>query len=189
MTNTVGFKGFRPTEEITEEALAAALARLSTSNLYVYWVGETYKLRNASLRSNSLRTISEVKVPVPVETLITRAARISGSNGYNPATVKSGLYLHRNSKPAVYFALERKDDGSLVAATDIPYALGYANGLKRGDLVIPADAKEARELTKALAAAKKAAKVEAPPAPVKAEAPKLSTSVRKGRKAIAAATA
>jgi hypothetical protein len=189
--NTVGFKGFRKAEEITDEALNVALSRLSTSNLYVFWTGDTYKLRSASLRSNSLRTITEVKTPVPVEELIRRAARISGNQGYNPATVKSGLYLHRNSKPAVYFALERKEDGSFVAAADTPYALGFQNGLKRGDIVIPSDDKHAREITRAIAAAKKALpKVEqAAIAAPKTEQPKLTTVVKKGKKALAAANA
>lgn len=192
--NTVGFKGFRQTETISDEQLNAALSRLSTSNLYVFWTGNTYKLRTASLRSNALRTITELKTPVPVEELIRRAARISGEIGYNPATVKSGLYLHRNSKPAVYIAIERKEDGSFVAAADTPYADGFQGGLKRGDLVIAADDKHAVAITKAIKQAAKTApkQIEAAPAPktpvAQIEAPKTQI-VKRGKKQQALANA
>lgn len=171
--NRVGFKGFRKPEAITAETFTKAVERLEISNLYVFWTGNPYKSRSASLRSNALKTITEVRQPVPVKTLLDRAARIDGEIGYKPEVVKSGLYLHRNSKPAVYFALERKDDGSFVAATDVPYADGVPGGLKKGDLVIPAG-----QATKQIAAPAKADK----PAQIAAPATKLVKGSRRQAK-------
>jgi hypothetical protein len=155
--NRVGFKGFRRPEPITADAFTKAVDRLEISNLFVYWTGSPYKSRAASLRSNALKTITEVKTPVPVSTLLDRAAHLDGEIGYKPEVVKSGLYLHRNSKPAVYFALERKEDGSFVAATDVPYADGFPGGLKKGATVIAAGT-----ATKQIASPKKPAQIAAP---------------------------
>jgi hypothetical protein len=139
-----GFKGFRRPETISEDARKAAKARYGESGRFIYWTGEAYNARRESLRSNSLKALAVSKAPVPLADWIDLAAKVVDSElgiGYDPASVRAGLYLHRGSKPAVYFELKRRDDGAYVSANEVPYAQGYPKGLKTGDVVIPAEAK------------------------------------------------
>lgn len=135
-----GFKGFRKPQQITDDALKASIERMSgIKGRYIYWCGEPYKARVQSLRSNSLATISEKRKPIALVDWITRAARVvSKEVGYSPERVREGLYLHRNSKPAVFFELERDAKGNFVSVNDVPNASGFPKGLKRGDVVIAA---------------------------------------------------
>ena len=112
-----GFKGFRGTETIPQDALEAKLKRLSIENRYIYWTGEGYNGRRESLRSNALRALRVVKTPVPLADWIRLAARIvpETNTGYDPSSVRQGLYLHHDSKPAVYFELKKEADGSYTA--------------------------------------------------------------------------
>jgi hypothetical protein len=146
-----GFKGFRKPQQITDDALKASIERMSgIKGRYIYWTGDAYKARSASLRSNSLACLSEKKRPVALVDWITRAARVvSKEVGYSPERVREGLYLHRNSKPAVFFELERDAKGNWVSVNDVPNASGFPKGLKRGDVVVAAKPKgEAKQLPK-----------------------------------------
>jgi len=139
-----GFKGFRRPETVSPDALRAAKARYEESGRYIYWTGEAYNARKESLRSNSLKALAVSKEPVPLSDWIDLAAKVVDTElgiGYDPASVRAGLYLHRNSKPAVYFELKRRADGAFVSANEVPNAIGFPKGLKAGDVVIPAEAK------------------------------------------------
>jgi hypothetical protein len=139
-----GFKGFRRPEAISAEALANAKARYGESGRYIYWTGEGYNARKESLRSNSLKALAVAKAPVPLSEWIELAAKVVDADlgiGYDPASVRAGLYLHRGSKPAVYFELKKRADGAYVSVNDVPNAAGFPKGLKPGDVVIPAEAK------------------------------------------------
>lgn len=137
----VGFRGFARPVKIDAEAVETKIGAANIEGLYVYYTGNPYRARRASGRSASLRTITEVRKPVPVSELIRRAAK-AGPNGtgYSPEFVRAGLFLHGGDKLAVYFPLEKRADGSFVAARDIPGADGYEKkgGLKKGDVVIEA---------------------------------------------------
>jgi hypothetical protein len=137
-----GFKGFRkPDFHGDDSALNERISRLNIRNRFIYWTGEDYTAgRSLSLRSNSLKCLKVAKVPVPLEEWIRLAARaVSPELGYDPAAVRAGLYLHRESKPAVYYELERKDDGSYVSV----YSHSRINPpIKAGDVIIEAEKKE-----------------------------------------------
>lgn len=156
MGNFVGFKGFTKPAKIDKDLVAKKLDRMAVDNLYVYFTGGNYRFRKGSGRSAALQMVTEVKKPVPVKTLIERAAVAHGDKGYSPDMVRAGLFLHAGSKPAVYLPLEKREDGAYVAAKDIPNPDGFAKALKAGDVVIPAGAK------KAIAAPKKGKAVAAP---------------------------
>lgn len=139
-----GFKGFRRPEAVSPDALKAAKARYEESGRYIYWTGEAYNARKESLRSNSLKALAVSKSPVPLSDWIDLAAKVVDAElgiGYDPDSVRAGLYLHRNSKPAVYFELKRRSDGAFVSANAVPNAIGFPKGLKAGDIVIPAEAR------------------------------------------------
>lgn len=150
MTNR-GFKGFRRPETVEAERLAKALDRMNIDGRYIYWTGEAYRARGASLRSQSLACLTEKKRPVSLKTWITRAATCVDPElkiGFSPERVREGLYLHRNSKPAVFFELKKDAKGNYVAVNDVPNASGFAKGLKAGDVVVPARATSDKELPK-----------------------------------------
>ena len=133
-----GFRGFRRPEEITSESLAATLERIDTRDLYVVYTGGKYGARRASLRSRSLATVTEVFTPVPLRTLLERAARAEGPTvGFDPSVVRGGLSLHQGAKPAVYLFVEKRGD-DYVAVRDIPTPDAKVNGgkaIKAGDVI------------------------------------------------------
>jgi hypothetical protein len=145
-----GFRGYRRPEHVSEAALTSFLDRSGLSsdnaNLYVMWTGGNYRRRLGSARSSALFTLDVKNKPVRLADWITLSARCRASEadpqfGYDPATVRSGLFLHQGAKPCVYLALERKADGSFVAAKNVPVpdgSLGFVS-LNRGDVVIAAD--------------------------------------------------
>lgn len=65
---------------ISERELAKVVASTPMDH-FVYWTGGTYRRQTGSLRSSSLELITEVRAPVPVRELLTRAARIVGERG------------------------------------------------------------------------------------------------------------
>ena len=153
-----GFPGFRKPELISEEALNAALSRIaggpSEEAEYIYYTGGPYNYRAPSMRSNALRTLKAVRVPVLLSEFLRGAARVvSAVEGYDPKAVRSGLYLHLGSKPAVYLALRRRADGAYVAARRVPYAYDPNNPskyrkLEAGEVVIgPEEATEPATLS------------------------------------------
>lgn len=134
-----GFKGFRSPEQIASEQLEASLKRMDLEDRYIYWTGNPYKQRAASLRSNALACLTEKKRPISMKTWILRAASCVDKDqriGYKPERVREGLYLHRNSKPAVFFELIKNAAGDFVSANDVPNADGYPKGLKKGEVVV-----------------------------------------------------
>lgn len=137
-----GFKGFRRPEAVSDEALKNAKARYEDSGRFIYWTGNGYNARRESLRSNSLKALPVAKSPVALSDWIEKAARVVDADkgvGYDPASVRAGLYLHRDSKPAVYFELKRRADGAYISVNAVPNADGFPKGLKPGDVVIPAE--------------------------------------------------
>lgn len=149
-----GFRGYRRPERITDEALSSFLDRSGLSNpnadLFIYWTGGEYKRRLGSLRSQALYALAVKEKPVRVGDWLREAARCKDAEegiGFDPATVRSGLFLHQIAKTGcVYLALERKADGSFVAVRDVPRPdpRVFTGPLKAGDLVIAAeDAKDA----------------------------------------------
>jgi hypothetical protein len=150
MTNR-GFKGFRQPSRIEAEQLTKALERMSLET-YIYWTGGEYRRRTQSLRSNALACLTEKKRPVHLKTWIQRAAQCVDADqhiGYVPERVREGLYLHRNSKPAVYFELKKDAKGNYVSVNHVPYAEGFAKGLKPGDIVVPARERAEKEVPRA----------------------------------------
>lgn len=136
-----GFKGFRRPEQVEAERLDAALKRMSLDDRYIFWTGDEYKRRAQSLRSQSLACLTEKKRPVRIDTWIKRAATCVDAErriGFSPERVREGLYLHRNSKPAVFIELVKDKNGNFRSAWAVPNAQGYPKGLKAGDIVIPA---------------------------------------------------
>lgn len=143
-----GFKGYRRPEVITDEALNSFLDRSGLSNpnteLYIYWTGGEYKRRLGSLRSQALYALSVKGKPVRVGDWLREAARCKDADnqiGFDPATVRSGLFLHQIAKTGcVYLALERRPDGSFVAERDVPNPdpRAFSGPLRKGDVVIAA---------------------------------------------------
>lgn len=143
-----GFKGYRRPEVISNEALGAFLDRSGLSdpnaNLYIYWTGGEYKRRLGSLRSQALYALAVKGKPVRVGDWLREAARCKDAEaglGFDPATVRSGLFLHQIAKTGcVYLALERRADGSFVAARDVPHPdpRAFPGPLKAGEVVIAA---------------------------------------------------
>jgi len=135
-----GFAGYRRPETISDERLEEEIKRLNVEGRYIFWTGENYNWRRESLRSNSLRALKTPKVPVPLADWIRLAARVVGPEiGYDPRSVRAGIYLHHDSKPAVYFELKKDAAGNYVSVHPIP---NIAKPIKAGDIIIPAEAEE-----------------------------------------------
>lgn len=160
-----GFRGFRKPEQITNDSLAASIERMGVEGRYIYWTGGAYKARAHSLRSNALACITEKKRPISMKLWLTRAARVVGPDqGYKPERAREGLYLHKGSKPSVYFELERDKDGNYRSVNDCPNADGFPKGLKRGDIVVSGKAQK-EQPTRVKGKGKAPATPEAPSAP------------------------
>ncbi len=125
----------RGMEFVASGVLAEAISRTSADH-YVIWTGHTYPSWQVSLRSRALAQIREVGVPVPLRELLRRAARIEGSLGLDPGTVRSGVRLHQGAKPAVYLLVERNRMGDYTALTDIPYAGPAFRRIAKGAVVL-----------------------------------------------------
>jgi len=135
-----GFAGYRRPETITDERLEEEIKRLNVEGRFIYWTGEPYNRRRESLRSNSLFALKTPKAPVPLADWIRLAARVvSDTQGYDPRSVRAGLYLHHDSKPAVFYELKKDAAGNYVSVNTIP---NIAKPIKAGDIVIPAEAEE-----------------------------------------------
>jgi hypothetical protein len=116
----------------------------------VFWTGGEYKRRLGSLRSQSLYALKVEGKPVRVGDWLREAARVKDPEagiGFDPATVRSGLFLHQGAKTGcVYIALEKARDGSFVAVKDVPVPdpKRFASPIRAGEVVIAAeDAKDA----------------------------------------------
>lgn len=139
--NYQGFKGFAKPAKVDAKAVEEKIARSNVDNLYVMFTGGKYRARKGSGRATALQTITEVGQPVSLGELYRRASKaVGGDKGYTPDLVRSGLFLHAGAKPCVYWALEKREDGSFVAAKSIPYPHGSEKPIKEGDVVIAAGA-------------------------------------------------
>lgn len=149
----VGFRAYRRPEVISDEALNGFLDRTGLSNpndnLYIYWTGGEYKRRLGSLRSQSLYALKVEGKPVRLGDWLREAARVKDPEagiGFDPATVRSGLFLHQGAKTGcVYIALKRERDGSFVAVKDVPVPdpKRFSSPIREGEVVIAAeDAKD-----------------------------------------------
>jgi hypothetical protein len=138
--NNVGFKGFTKPAPVSAELVKEKLGRLSVDGLFVYWSGNAYRIRRGSGRSGALTLITEKRRPISLKVLIERAAQATPNGGYTPDFVRSGLFLHGGSKPAVFFAVTKDADGNLVAARDYPYPDEEVSKkpIKAGDIVVKA---------------------------------------------------
>lgn len=144
-----GFKGFRRPEVISDEAIANFGVRSGLSadnaNLYIMWTGGEYRRRQMSARSQALYALKVEGKPVRLMDWLRDAARVKDAEnnvGFDPGVVRSGLFLHQGAKPCVYLALERRADGSFVAAKDVPVPdprLNYSGPIAKGDLIIAAE--------------------------------------------------
>ena len=150
MSNSIGFKAFTKPAKIDPAFVAEKLKNVDET-LFVYYTGGRYIARRNSGRSAILGTITEVKKPVPLSELIRRAATVANGLGFSPDAARSGLFLHGGSKPAVYLAVEKKADGSFVAARDFAFADGFEKPIKRGDVILSATGTKpaAKAVTKA----------------------------------------
>lgn len=136
-----GFKGFRKPETVSVEAIKAARELYDNSGRFIYWTGETYNFRAASARSGSLRALTVAERPVRLSDFIEAAGKIVDKDtrlGYPPSVVKAGLYLHRNSKPAVYFELLRDEKGNFLSVNSVPSA-GKEGSLKANAIFLKAN--------------------------------------------------
>lgn len=135
-----GFKSFRKPEPISKERVEEQIKRMNVEGRYIYWTGEPYKFRQGSLRSGALFALKTPKAPVPLADWIRLAAEVVEPGvGYDPAAVRAGIYLHHDSKPAVYYELKKDAAGNYVAVHDIP---NIPKPIKAGDIIVPAEAEE-----------------------------------------------
>jgi hypothetical protein len=135
-----GFKSFRRPEPISKERLEEQLKRMNVEGRFIYWTGEPYKFRRGSLRSGALFALKTPKVPVPLADWIRLAAEaIEPGIGYDPAAVRAGIYLHHDSKPAVYYELKKDAAGNYISVNDIP---NIPTPIKAGQIIIEAEAEE-----------------------------------------------
>jgi hypothetical protein len=122
-------------KHLPEDALQDALAR-TPSDLYVIWNGEACPAQPGSIRSRALGLVAEIWQPLPLRTLLTRAARLSGSSGLDPDTVRSAVRMHQGASHAAYFLVRRTLSGDYLAVTDVPYPSSGRRRLKAGDVVL-----------------------------------------------------
>ena len=112
----------RGSEPVPEQELTEAIAR-TPSDHYVIWTGEPCNGQAGSLRSRALACIVEIGQPVPLRTLMRRAASLDGG-GLNPDAVRSAVRMHQMARPAVYLLVRRLGSGEFVAVADVPFAAG-----------------------------------------------------------------
>jgi hypothetical protein len=122
-------------KHLPDHALTEALAR-TPSDQYVIWNGRACPAQQGSIRSRALGLIEEVWEPVPLRTLLTRAARIAGASGLDPDTVRSAVRMHQSSSHAAYFLVRKTLSGDYLALVDVPYPSSGPSRLKAGDVVL-----------------------------------------------------
>ncbi|WP_270937192.1 hypothetical protein [Falsiroseomonas oryzae] len=125
----------RAMEHVSASTLAEAQRRSAPTH-HVIWTGRAYRAQAGSLRSQALARVIEVGQPVPLQTLLARAARVDGDLGFDPATVRSGLVLHQGAKPAVYLLVGRRSSGDFVVVQDIPHAGERGRRIAAGEVVM-----------------------------------------------------
>jgi len=120
---------------LSEADLADGLAR-TPSDQFVIWNGVPSPGREGSIRRQSLGLIHEIWEPVPLRTLVLRAARLAGSLGLSPDAVRSAVRMHQTSSRASYILVRRTAAGDFVAVTDVPTPSFGPPRVKAGDVVL-----------------------------------------------------
>jgi hypothetical protein len=122
-------------KHLSEDALLEALAR-TPADLFVIWNGEDCPAQSGSIRSRALGLVEEIWEPLPLRILVTRAARLAGSSGLDPDTVRSAVRMHQSASHAAYFLVRRTLSGDYLAVVDVPYPSSGPLRLMAGDLVL-----------------------------------------------------
>lgn len=147
MANRIGFRGFAKPSEVSEDLFRDKLSRLD-ADLYIFRTTSDYRFRKGSARGLILSLVKKRYTPIPLKKLASEARTAFGGDGYTPEFVRSAAYLQRNSLPAVYYLLRKREDGSFVAAADYPkssvdpayepFAKYLKRGIRTGDVLLPA---------------------------------------------------
>lgn len=127
----------RGLEPIGAARLTEALARTPKEH-YVVWTGHPCAGQAGSLRARALGCISEVAAPVPLRTVLQRAANLGVEGGLDPDSVRNAIRMHQLARPAVCLLVERLASGDYVAVTDVPTPSGMRSRLAAGEIVIDA---------------------------------------------------
>jgi hypothetical protein len=122
-------------KHLPEDKLDQALARTPADH-YVVWTGSPCPAQTGSIRSLSLGLVAEIWEPVPLRILVRRAARLSGTSGLDPDTVRSAVRMHQSASHAAYFLVRRCPSGDYVALVDVPYPASGRRRLQAGDVVL-----------------------------------------------------
>lgn len=125
----------RSLETVRPEVFTEAIARTPAQH-YVIWTGRELEGREGSLRSRSLKVLTEAGAPIPLRVLLQRAARLEGERGLDPDAVRSGVRLHQAAKPAVYLLVEKLASGDYAAVTDIPFAGSLTRRVRAGEVIL-----------------------------------------------------
>jgi hypothetical protein len=124
-----------PLKHLSEEALDEAVSR-TPGDHYVIWNGHRCPAQPGSIRSQALSLVEEVWEPLPLRILLRRAARLSGTSGLDPDTVRSAVRMHQSASPAAYLLVRRVASGDYLAVADVPYPSSGSRRLSAGDLVL-----------------------------------------------------
>jgi hypothetical protein len=124
-----------PLKYLSDEVLDEALAR-TPGDHYVIWNGHPCRAQAGSVRSRALSLVEEIWEPLPLRILLRRAARLSGTSGLDPDTVRSAIRMHQSASPAAYLLVRRAICGDYVAVTDVPYPSSGSRRLSAGDVVL-----------------------------------------------------
>jgi hypothetical protein len=108
----------RELERLADATLVEAIARTPLDH-WVVWDGAPCRSQANSLRSRALSCVHEVWTPVPLRTVLQRAAAVCGDKGLNPDTVRSAVRMHQAARPAAYLLVRRTLSGDYLAVTDI----------------------------------------------------------------------
>lgn len=122
-------------KHLSDDALTEALARTPADH-FVIWNGRACRAQAGSIRSRALQLIEEIWEPVPLRTLVIRAARLSGSSGLDPDTVRSAVRMHQSASDTAYFLVRRTLSGDYLAVVDVPFPSSGSTKLQAGDLVL-----------------------------------------------------
>lgn len=128
----------RGLEPICAGKLIEALARVPIEH-HVVWTGHACGGHPSSLRARALSCVDQVGVPLPLRTLIRRAATLDASGGLDPDAVRSAVRTHQGAQPATYFLVARTPADEFVAVTDIPRPAGMNRRISAGEVLVDAE--------------------------------------------------
>lgn len=124
-----------PLEHLSDHDLTEALAR-TPADQYVIWNGRTCAMRAGSIPARTLSFVDRAWVPVPLRVLVTRAARLSGTQGLHPDSVRKAVRMHQSSGQVSYFLVRRTASGDYVAVADVASPSSERGRLNAGDVVL-----------------------------------------------------